>query len=60
MLRDLRSPRVLYGGSAAYSILEDLQLADESTLDLLSALARRRVSARLMLLATYRPADVIM
>ena len=41
-------------------ILEDLQLADESTLDLLSALARRRVPARLMLLATYRPADVIM
>jgi predicted ATPase len=33
-------------------ILEDLHLADESTLDLLSALARRRVAARLMLLAT--------
>jgi transposase len=45
---------------AVRSDVEDLQLADESTLDLLSPLARRRVSARLMLLATYRPADVIM
>jgi DNA-binding winged helix-turn-helix (wHTH) protein len=38
--------------------LEDLHLADESTLDLVSALARRRMPAKL--LATYRPADVIL
>jgi DNA-binding winged helix-turn-helix (wHTH) protein/tetratricopeptide (TPR) repeat protein len=41
-------------------ILEDLHLADDSTLDLISALARRRSAARLMLLATYRPVEVIL
>ena len=41
-------------------VLEDIHLADDSTLDLVSALARRRVPAKLMLLATYRPADVIL
>ena len=40
-------------------ILEDLHWVDPSTLDLLSALARRRQTARLMILATYRPTDVI-
>ena len=34
-------------------ILEDLHWADESTLNLISALARRRASARLILLATF-------
>ena len=41
-------------------ILEDLQWVDVSTLDLISALARRRRPARLMLIATYRPVDVIL
>src|SRR5579871_4099531 len=41
-------------------ILEDLQWVDDSTLDLISALARRRGSARLMIFATYRPVDVIL
>ncbi len=41
-------------------ILEDLQWADESTLDLISALARRRGAAQVMLLATYRPVEVIL
>jgi DNA-binding winged helix-turn-helix (wHTH) protein/tetratricopeptide (TPR) repeat protein len=40
-------------------ILEDLHLADDSTLDLISALARGRSAAKLLLIATYRPADVI-
>jgi tetratricopeptide (TPR) repeat protein len=39
-------------------ILEDLHWVDLSTLDLLSALARRRGPAKLVLLGTYRPADV--
>ena len=39
-------------------VLEDLHWADASTLDLLSALARRHVPARSMVLATYRPAQV--
>jgi predicted ATPase len=37
--------------------LEDLHWSDPSTLDLLSSVARRTMPARLMILATYRPAD---
>jgi DNA-binding winged helix-turn-helix (wHTH) protein/tetratricopeptide (TPR) repeat protein len=36
-------------------ILEDLHWVDDSTVDLISALARRRTPAKLMLLATSRP-----
>jgi predicted ATPase/DNA-binding winged helix-turn-helix (wHTH) protein len=36
-------------------VFEDMQWADEATLHLLSALARRRAQARLMMIATYRP-----
>jgi predicted ATPase len=36
-------------------ILEDLHWVDASTLDLISAFARRREPARLLLIATYRP-----
>ncbi len=39
-------------------ILEDLHWGDSSTLDLISALARHRAPARIMLLATYRPSEV--
>lgn len=41
-------------------ILEDLQWVDDSTVDLISALARRRAPARCLLLATYRPVDLIL
>ena len=41
-------------------ILEDLHWVDSSTLDLISALGRRRGAARLMLVATYRPVEVIL
>src|SRR5215471_8924075 len=41
-------------------ILEDLHWADHSTLDLLSAIARRRGSAKLLLLGTFRTVDVIL
>ncbi len=40
-------------------ILEDLHWVDPSTLDFISALARRRGPAKLLLLGTFRPADVI-
>ena len=40
-------------------ILEDLHWVDPSTLDFISALARRRGPAKLLLFGTYRPADVI-
>ena len=40
-------------------ILEDLHWVDPSTLDVISALARRRGPARLVVLGTYRPAEVV-
>ena len=40
-------------------VFEDLHWTDHSTVDLLSALARRRSSAKLMVVGTYRPVDVI-
>jgi DNA-binding winged helix-turn-helix (wHTH) protein/tetratricopeptide (TPR) repeat protein len=40
-------------------LLEDLHWVDPSTLDFISAIARRRGPAKLLLFGTYRPADVI-
>src|SRR5262247_2050547 len=40
-------------------VVEDLHWVDLSTLDVISALARRRGPAKLMVLCTYRPADVV-
>ncbi|HZR79595.1 MAG TPA: AAA family ATPase [Candidatus Binatia bacterium] len=39
-------------------LLEDLHWSDSATIDLLATLARRRDSARLLAVATYRPAEV--
>jgi DNA-binding winged helix-turn-helix (wHTH) protein/tetratricopeptide (TPR) repeat protein len=41
-------------------VLEDLHWSDYSTLDLVSYLARRADPARLMIVGTYRPVDVIL
>ncbi|HZM96821.1 MAG TPA: AAA family ATPase [Vicinamibacterales bacterium] len=41
-------------------VLEDLHWSDYSTLDLLAFLARRRDRARLLVVGTYRPVDVIL
>jgi predicted ATPase len=41
-------------------VLEDLHWSDPSTLDLVAYLARRRDPARLLLIGTYRPVDVIL
>lgn len=41
-------------------VFEDVHWVDPSTLDLMSALARRRERAKLMLVCTYRPVDVIL
>src|SRR5215470_17718941 len=41
-------------------ILEDLHWADHSTLDFISAIARRRESAKLCIVGTVRPADLIL
>ena len=41
-------------------VLEDLHWVDPSTLDFLSAVARRRGPAKLLVVGTYRPADLIL
>lgn len=41
-------------------VLEDLHWSDHSTIGLISALARRREPARLMLIGTYRPAEIVL
>jgi len=40
-------------------ILEDLHWVDPSTVDVISALARRRVSARLAVVGTYRSSELV-
>jgi hypothetical protein len=40
-------------------VLEDLHWSAHATLDLLTWLARRREPARLLVVGTYRPVDVI-
>ena len=41
-------------------VLEDMHWVDPSTLDVLSALARRRGNAKLLVLMTYRPVELIL
>jgi predicted ATPase len=41
-------------------VLEDLHWSDSATMDLLALLARRRTPARLLMLGTYRPGEVLM
>ena len=41
-------------------VLEDLHWSDSATVDLLALLARRRTPARLLVLGTYRPGEVLM
>ena len=40
-------------------VLEDLHWSDASTVDVLAALARRREPARLLVLGTYRPVEML-
>src|SRR4029453_5134083 len=41
-------------------VLEDLHWSDYSTLDLISALAQRSEPARMLVIGTYRPIEVIL
>lgn len=60
LLRDLSDAiEALAADKPVVLVLEDAHWVDHSTLDLLSALARRRGRARLMLVATYRPTDAL-
>ena len=60
MLRELaEAVNALTATKPLILILEDLHWSDHATLDLLAVLARRREAARLLLLCTYRPVEVI-
>jgi predicted ATPase len=60
MLRELgEAIEVLTSDAPLVLVLEDLHWSDSATLDLVSWLARRRQPARLLLLSTYRPVEVI-
>jgi len=61
MLREMAEViEILSSEAPLLLVLEDLHWSDYSTLDLLSYLARRRDPARLMVIGTYRPVDVIL
>jgi DNA-binding winged helix-turn-helix (wHTH) protein len=60
MARELAEAlEVLTAESPLVLWLEDLHWSDFSTVDLLAMLARRRAPARLLVVGTYRPSDVI-
>ncbi|HSF30639.1 MAG TPA: AAA family ATPase [Candidatus Tectomicrobia bacterium] len=60
MLRELATAiEVFTDAQALVLVLEDLHWGDYSTLDLLTMLGRRREPARLLVLGTYRPEDVL-
>lgn len=60
MVREMaRALEVVSEARPLVLVLEDLHWADQATLDLLGSIARRREAARLMVVATYRPAEAI-
>ena len=60
MLREMaRALEVLSAERPVVLVLEDLHWSDYATLDLLAVLARRQESARLLVLGTYRPEEVL-
>jgi DNA-binding winged helix-turn-helix (wHTH) protein/tetratricopeptide (TPR) repeat protein len=61
MLRELAElTETLAAEEPLVLLLEDLHWSDPSTLDVLSFLAQRRQSARLLVLGSYRPVDAIL
>jgi tetratricopeptide (TPR) repeat protein len=61
MLREMAETiETLTSRSPLLLVLEDLHWSDYSTLDLISYLSRRQDPARLMVIGTYRPVDVIL
>ena len=60
MLREIGDVlETIAAASPLLLVFEDLQWADHSTVDLISALARRRAPAKLMLIATKRRVDMV-
>lgn len=61
MLREMaEAVEVLAAEKPLVLVLEDLHWSDVATLELLATLARRREAARLLVIGTYRPIDVIL
>jgi predicted ATPase/DNA-binding winged helix-turn-helix (wHTH) protein len=59
MLREMAEALTLWTAEQPLIlVLEDLHWSDHATLDLITWLARRQEPSRLLVLATYRPADV--
>src|SRR5437867_6822 len=60
MLREMaEAVEALTADAPLVLVLEDLHWSDTATVDLVSLLARRQEPARLLLIGTYRPVDVI-
>jgi DNA-binding winged helix-turn-helix (wHTH) protein/predicted ATPase len=60
MLREMAEAlEALTANAPLVLVLEDLHWSDVSTLDLISYVARRRRAAHLMVVGTYRPAELI-
>ena len=60
MLREMAETLVALAADAPLVLLlEDLHWSDASTLDLIPALARRTEPARLLILGTYRPVEML-
>ena len=61
MVREIcETLEVITAQSPLVVILEDLHWVDPSTLNLISALARRREPSKLLLVGTYRPVEVVL
>ena len=61
MLREMADAiEAMSGDGPLVLVLEDLHWSDYSTLDLVAYLARRRDRARLLVVGTYRPVEVIL
>jgi DNA-binding winged helix-turn-helix (wHTH) protein len=59
MLREIREAlNTLASEAPLLLVFEDLQWVDPSTVDLISALARQRTTAKIMLIVTKQPVDV--
>ena len=60
MLREMaEAVETLSAESGLVLVLEDLHWSDSSTLELIAYLAQRRMRARLLVIGTYRPTEVI-
>src|ERR1700675_5007538 len=59
MLREIgEALETIASESPLLFVLEDLHWVDRSTVDLISAVARRRAAGKLLVIGTYRPVDV--